>query len=365
MKRKKMMFGIKTQTAFLTICFSFSVVTFGLDYDANDFAAEVVSYVEGEGVGYDVISFEFYNQPETALGRPTLETTGDFSIGPGIAMPVVPVYPAWRSFEVVTIGSGGELILRFNHPVGDDENNPYGIDFIVFGNATWQIAGGGSWRPGSDPETVMVGSGFYKERGIVSVSQDGINWYSFSNGPYADDFAPTASYKWDDVNDVWSDELDPTRPVNPNLTITDFDGNSVAEIIDIYDGSAGGTGFDLKDLDPNDYAALAVDANTGQRWIQYVKIEDDPSSFGLPEIDAVADVRCCGDYKTPFPVGDINRDCRVDYEDLEILCDYWLAEINEPNDPAVIADIYEDDIVNFYDWALMADSWLQCNWECE
>lgn len=347
------------------ILLGFAAAAGAYDYDANDFAVEVVSYIEGAGVGFDVINFEPYNQPETALGRPTLETTGDMDIGPNTVMAVVPVYPAWRSFEVVTIGAGGELVLRFNHPVGDDENNLYGIDFIVFGNARWQIESGGSWGPESDPETVTVGGGFYTEHGIVSVSQDGEIWYTFSNGPYADDFAPTAGYQWDDVNDVWSEELDPTLPVDPNLTIAGFDGNSVAEIIDIYNGSAGGTGFDIEELDPNDYAALAVDANTGRKWIRYVKIENDPCSPGTPEIDAIADVSCCGDYKHLYPIGDLNTDCRVGYEDVALLCYYWLAEISDPNDPAVTADIYEDDIVNFHDWALAAVSWLECSWECE
>jgi hypothetical protein len=346
------------------LCLGCSAVALAMDYDANDFASEVVSYIQGSGVGYDWLGNP-YNNPQTALGRPTLLTTGDWSIGTGILMLVVPVYPAWRSFEVVTVGSGGKLILRFNHRVEDDENNPYGVDFIVFGNARWHIGSGGSWTPQSNPETVTVDSGFFREPGIVSVSQDGNNWYKFTTGPYADDFAPTASYKWDDVNNVWSDELDPTRPVDPNLTPASFNGKSVAEIIEMYNGSVGGTGFDLKWLAPNDYQALAVDPNTGQRWIQYVKIEDDPNSSGLPEVDAVADVSCCGDYKHPIVAGDINRDCRVDYRDLRILCDYWLAEISGPNDPAAIADIYEDYIVNFYDLALMAETWLRCNWECD
>jgi len=347
------------------ILLGFAAVAAAYDYDANDFAVEVVSYIEGAGVGFDVINFEPYNQPETALGRPTVETTGDMDIGPNTVMAVVPVYPAWRSFEVVTIGAGGELVLRFGHAVGDDENNLYGVDFIVFGNARWRIESGGSWGPAADPEAVTVGDGFYTERGIVSVSQDGEIWYTFSNGPYADDFAPTAGYQWDDINDVWAEELDPTRPVEPNLTIAGFDGNSVAEIIDIYNGSAGGTGFDIEDLDPNDYAALAVDANTGRKWIRYVKIEDDPCSPGLPEVDAIADVSCCGDYNHLFPIGDLDEDCRVSYEDVALLCHYWLAEISNPNEPAVIADIYEDDIVNFYDWALVAVSWMECSWECE
>lgn len=360
------MFRLRTHIVFSMLCLGISAVALAMGYDANDFATEVVSYTQGDGVGYDVINLQLYNHPETALGRPTLLTTGDWTIGPGILMPVVPVYPAWRSFEIVTIGRGGELVLKFNHRVGDDENNPYGIDFIIFGNSWWPVASGGFWGPNSNPETVVVGSTFYKDRGIVSVSQDGVNWYTFSNGPYADDFAPTASYQWDDVNNVWGRELDPTRPVDPNLTPASFNGKSVAEIIDIYNGSAGGTGFDLKWLAPNDYQALAIDPNTGRRWIQYVKIESDPNnSTLLPEVDAVADVSCCGDYKHPIVAGDINRDCRVDYRDLRILCDYWLAEINGPNDPAAIADIYEDGIVNFYDLALMAENWLRCTWACD
>jgi hypothetical protein len=322
-------------------------------FDANDFAAEVIEYIQGSGVGFDCLSFDTYNNPQTALGRPTLETTGDgWYIPESISMPVVPVYPPFRAFEIVTIGNGGKLILKFNHKVSDDENNPYDIDFIIFGNSLWGIASGGPWGPDSNPEMVTVGT-FCKERGIVSVSQDGQNWYTFTTGPYADDFAPTASYEWDDVNDVWGRELNPTRPVDPNLTPANFNGKSVAEIIGIYNGSAGGTGFDI--------GALGLD------WIQYVRIEDDPGggSGVTTEIDAIADVSCCGDYKHPIVAGDINRDCRVDYEDLEILCDYWLAEINDPQEPAKAADIYEDDVVNLYDMALLAGNWLYCNWECE
>ena len=312
------------------ILLHFAATAAAYDYDANDFAAEVVSYTEGTGVGFDVISLEPYNQPETALGRPAPATTGDMDIGPEISMPVVPVYPAWRAFEVVTIGIGGELVLRFNHPVGNDENNPYGIDFIIFGNARWQIEDGGSWGAESNPETVTVGGGFYAELGIVSVSQDGSDWYEFFAGPYADDFAPTAGYKWDDVNDVWAEELDPTRPVDPKLSITGFYGNSVAGIIDAYDGSAGGTGFDIGTL--------------GLEWIRFVRIEDDPMSPGLPEVDAIADVSCCGDYRHPYPLGDLNGDCRVNLRDFVIIATEW---------------------VNISDVGVLADNWLACSWGCE
>lgn len=366
-----MVFKVKAQIVFMVFWFCISEVVLAVDYDANDFAAEVIEYIQGSGVGYDYISFDYYNDPLTSLGRPTLETTGNGDLGQcpipeEVSMPVVQIYPPFRAFEIVTIGNGGELVLKFNHRVGDDENNLYGIDFIVFGNSWWQKSSAGCWWADSNPETFIIGT-FNEERGIVSVSQDGVSWYKFTTGPYADDFAPTASYRWDDVNDVWSDELAPTRPIDPNLTPADFTGESVAEIIEVYDGSAGGTGFDLKWLAPNDFQALTIDPNTGQRWVQYVKIEDDPNGGAgiTTEIDAVADVSCCGDYRHPIVVGDINRDCRVDYKDLEILCGYWLEDVNDVNDPAAIADIYEDDVVNFYDLVLVAEAWLQCTWECD
>ena len=124
------------------------------------------------------------------------------------------------------------------------------------------------------------------------------------SGPYADDFAPTASYAWDEFNDVWAEELDPTRPVDPTLAPSDFAGKTVAQMIAAYDGSAGGTGFDIGAL--------------GLEWIQYVRIEDDPDSNVTTEIDAIADVSCCGDYKHPYPVGDLNKDCTVDTADFAI-----------------------------------------------
>lgn len=320
-----------------------------LDYDPNDFAIEVIEYVEGEGVGSDWITKQPFNDPNSALGKPALETTsGDgWFIPVNESVTVVPLYPPFRATELVTIGNGGQLTVKFSHPVANDENNPYGIDFIIFGNAYQIIGGGQDWSNGN-PEETIVSDTVTSEPGIVSVSQDGENWYYFSSGPYADDFAPTAGRQWDDVNDIWADELDPTRPVDPNLSVA---GMSLAEMIAAYDGSAGGTGFDIGEL--------------GLQWIQYIRIEDDPESNVTTEIDAIADVGCCGDYKHTYPVGDLSRNCRVGYEDFDLMIQYWTTEISGPDDPAVIADLNGDGIVNFDDWLLMADNWLECTWQCE
>lgn len=279
-------------------------VALGLDYDPNDFATEVVDYVQGAGVGRDFISDELFNDPETALGRPTSMTTGDgWYIPVDMLVPVVPMGPAFRSFEIVTVGNGGHLTLRFSHPVANDKNNLYGMDFIIFGNS---MQSGPAWRNGN-PEDTVAGDVTHSEPGIVSVSQDGINWETFSSGPYADSFAPTAGYRWDSLNDEWTDELDPTRPVDPGLNVG---GMSMAQMIDAYDGSAGGTAFDI--------------AEVGLDWIIYVRIEDDPGSSATSEIDAVADVSSCGDYRHALPRGDINEDCSVDFADLAVLAEHWL-----------------------------------------
>jgi hypothetical protein len=149
------------------------------------------------------------------------------------------------------------------------------------------------------------------------------------------------------------------------MSVSDFDGLSAAEAIALYDGSAGGTGFDLKDLAPEDYEALATDANSGRKWIQYIKVEYLPGGSYAGEIDGFADVAGCGDYQHPYPVGDIDENCRVDYEDLGLIGQYWLSEIIEASDPAAAADIHEDDMIDFRDMAVLAGNWRGCNWECE
>jgi hypothetical protein len=316
----------------MLLCSTLAVAQY--QYDPNDFPAEVVEYVQGDipPTLVDIFTGTPFTYPTYAFGfedgtdrRPTYLTTGDPNIGENVDMPVVPVYGAFRWWEIVAIGNGGRLILKFNHHVTDDKNNPYGIDFIIFGNAQQSKTNNFEWKPWSDPNQVTVGSTTYYERGIVSVSQDGQTWHTFTNGPYADDFAPTAGYKWDYANHCWGEELDPTRPVNPSLTTAGMNGKTVAQMIDLYDGAAGGTGFDLKNL--ADYNSLASD-ETGCKWIQYVKIDDNPNHpTPTTEIDAVSDVRA---------PGDLNRDCRVDMKDFAIaarqmdteavgqVCNNWL-----------------------------------------
>ena len=268
---------------------------------SSDFATEVVSSVGPFGGSP-------YDEPNSVLGKPTTKIyLPSFEI-----FSCSLVYPACFTDPngeklVTTLNSGAEIVVKFDHKVADDAGNPYGIDFIVFGNTMFRSDG---WvASDTDMEQYYLESPTDvrpNEPVLISVSQDGNDWYEYTDGPYGDTAFPTNAYAWDRENHCWGEELDWTRPVDPNLTVDDFNGLSAADAIELYDGSAGGTGFDL--------------AESGYEWIQYIKVHG--SEVG--DIDGFADVSGCGDYKHPYPVGDINKDCKVNMEDFGLLAGHWL-----------------------------------------
>lgn len=313
---------------------------------ASDFATQVVEYVEGSGIPVDFISLEEYNDPTTALGRPTIDTTGDNNptTGTGSAanpVPVVPVYQPFRHFEVVSIGQGGRLVLRFDQPVHDDPLNPCGIDFIIFGNTNQTINGIDRWRNGDPGLTTVRGMAHGREPARVSVSQDGVTWHTFHAGPFADDFAPTLGRVYDPDhhesglpgNFWWGQPTDPTYPVDPRWTPASFDGWTVAQIARKYGRSAGGTGFDL--------AAL------GLPWMQYVRIENPVASGMTPEIDAIARV-------APRVLPDFDCDSDVDQDDLAFLVECVTGPGMGPPVPGCErADLDRDGDVDQVDFAIL------------
>lgn len=348
-------------TCFVFVLFSVLVpgISLAYDYDPDDFAVEVVYYDPGTGVGLDYLTGIPFDDPNNALGEPTVDTTGEnWKIPVSETVPVVSVYPAFRSFELVTVGNGGQLILKFSRPVADDQNNPYGIDLIIFGNA--QLNVGEYWTNEDPADFSITGSGLIAEAGVVSVSQDGVSWYTFdpNSGPFADTFAPTLGRVYDPNNydgtigawnQWWGKPTNPTLPLDPNITPSDMVGLSVAQAAQFYGESAGGTGFDISEL--------------GLDWIEYVKI--DGNDYVTPEIDAVSDVAACGDYKHPLPEGDLNLDCRVDIVDVRLLGENWLRSCDGGETPEDIGDISGDCKVNLADLAMINNSWLECSWDCQ
>jgi len=282
----------------------------------SDFASEVVSYSGSFGPSP-------YNDPCAVLGKPATVCKNLGGTEPNFRVKLVePAYYVDTNNRkvITTLNPGDFIVVKFDHKVVDYPGNLHGIDLIVFGNSCF--VGSGNISDSTNMNIYTLTNDGQFEPIEVSVSQNGSTWYSFSGGPYADDLFPTQAYQWDRINARWTDkEMDFTRPVDPNLDYSDFDYISAADAIDLYDGSGGGTGYDIRNLP--DYNNLAVDPNTGYRWIQYVKVTGPAESQG--EIDAVSDAAACGDPTHPYPEGDVNKDCRVDFADFAMLAGNWMV----------------------------------------
>ncbi len=290
----------------------------------SDYAAEVVEFS-------GVFGPSPYNDPNAVLGKPATRCLNNDPMTPQPTFRVKLTEGAYNrdlSGEkvITTLNPGEHIVVKFDHKVADYPGNPFGQDFIVYGNGAFDLQGNQTTSDASNMNQVLLTSpatGIF-EAVQVSVSQDGQIWHTFDAGPWADDLYPTQAYRWDRDNAQWTDEeMDFTKPVDPNLGIAAFSGLTGADAMDLYDGSGGGTPFDLKDL--ASYDELVVDPNSGCRWIQYVRLEGGEGVYALGgEVDAVADVAVCGDPTHPYPAGDITKDCRVDLEDFAILAASWL-----------------------------------------
>ena len=238
----------------------------------SEYATELVDYSSS------LTATTQYNDPYAVLGKPAtnFKNTG-FEPATGRVKLVEPAWNVGLNDEtlITTLNTGQYVTVAFDHQVEDDPLNPYGVDLLVFGNGFY--VGSGFVSDLSDMESYMLVGGAWFEPIVVSVSQDGENWYTYDNGPYCDTAFPTQAYLWDSENGQWTDtESDFTKPVDPSLAATLLAGGlSAADAIALYNGSGGGTGFDL--------------AESGYDWIQYVKVEG-ISGFAGGELDAFADV---------------------------------------------------------------------------
>jgi hypothetical protein len=306
---------------------------------ASDFATTLV-YAAGTFGPYP------YNDPCSILGEPASWiydddyyfdnfacslVYGTWNIGYNSAVtPPDPNDPANpRRSLVLTFGPGDSIIVGFDHKVLDEPDNPYGIDLIVFGNAAFTAKTVVTPHSDMDILRLSTSGSAITEKVKVQVAavlnpndpDDPAYWFEFSYGPCADGVFPTNRFAWDSVNHAWGQPLNPLKPVNPFLKTSNFSNLTVSQAITLYDGSAGGTGFDLEWLKPEDYQQLPIDPQTGRRWIQYVRLSYDGTTAG--EVDAIADA-AVSDVPV-FPAGDINYDYRVDLADLMLLAQNWMV----------------------------------------
>jgi hypothetical protein len=223
---------------------------------SDPWADAVIGYVPGAGVqpGYD--------NPARALGEPARFSPDPDH--PEWSSAVTPFSPAWQPQHLVSLGAGGSLTVRFDEPVTNDPQNPFGLDLIVFGNAFFADPTFGGIAAG------LGGAG----RGLVEVSADGQAWFAVT--PRADSMFPTLGYS--DLTDPYSTLpgavlSDYTRPVNPAFNAI---GLNFAQIVAAYNGSGGGTGIDI--------------GAAGLSSVSYVRVTNPAAEFGTVDIDGFADV---------------------------------------------------------------------------
>ena len=246
--------------------------------NTNDFAVQVIS-------SSNLAAFSPYNDPTAVLNAPTRQFfdpyDGDVTDRVSIIDPPYNVTPEGGAV-VMEVTNGGQITVQLGRKVYDDPGNPYGVDLIVYGSSFFYGVTGtaGTISDGTDLNAAtLTSSAIFGHATVVSVSQDGTNWYAF---PVAPDLFPDNAYRWDDANDAWTDEaMNPTKPLNPYLYTNAYAGQTVAGALDQFAGAAGGTGYALK--------------ASGLPWIQYVQIQ--PGAGASTVVDAIAAVN-------PAVVGD-------------------------------------------------------------
>ena len=269
-----------------------------------------------------------FNNPTNALGEPKrfvkvyygdMGGVASSSYG-GVVHPVVPAYGGGMHLSLISPNetdedAPGYVVIAFDHDVEDDPDNPFGVDFIVFGNTGCTKSTGTGMTSLDDPTTCRLTAYGFSEESVVEVAQSADGpWYGSEAWRISDGFAPTLGHRYDPDNvDTnlyvgnlwWGAKTDATFPVDPHIDFADCAGLTLAELCQRYNGSAGGAGYDLADIED-----LPVNAH-GRKWFRYVKISCawgeklDPETgeyegdfgFSQPEVDAVADVRPATGYE--------------------------------------------------------------------
>ena len=227
---------------------------------ASFFADDVVGYDPGVGL------VARYTSPEVVLGEPS--RTNPFTEATD------PFNPPYGTNQIVSIGAGGSITVRFHTPLLNHPNNLHGLDFTIFGGAGFIITNEFDlstfdWigTPATDGSLFAQSTGETR----VSVSHDGINFYVLNPAlaPAVDHFPPT------DANGSFH------VPVVPELTAPDFAGATLADIRTLYSGSAGGASYDIS------WAQDASGNSVSLQTIRFIRVE---VLSGKAEIDGFATI---------------------------------------------------------------------------
>lgn len=239
---------------------------------ASGFADSILSYNPGSGFAAG------YTNSAAALGEPSRVTPGEFGGA------VDPFNAPYLKEQVLSIGTGGSLTVEFNTPLLNNSANPYGLDFLIFGNAGFVIVNGDYTGGGITDGSLYSAN----ENGVtqVSISSDGLSYYVLDPA-----LAPAV------------DRLFPADgsgnfhlPVDPTLKNDSFNGLGLDGIRDLYNGSGGGTGFDIswardgegQFVDLDSIRFVRVDVLNGASEIDGFAAVPEPSTWALALLGAAS-----------------------------------------------------------------------------
>ena len=227
---------------------------------ASFFADEIVQYEAG--VGFSAR----FTHPQVALGEasrvnPFGELTDQFN-------------PPYGTNQIVSIGAGGSLTVRFHTPILNHPNNIAGLDFTIFGNTGFIITNEFdlttfNWigTPATDGTLFAESTGETR----VWVSDDGVVFYLLNPAlaPRVDSFPPSDGAGSFHV------------PIPAELGSDDFAGATLEGIRTLYGGSGGGASYDISWAQDSGGHPVVL------KTIRYVRVE---VWSGKTEVDAIAAV---------------------------------------------------------------------------
>ena len=227
---------------------------------AAGFADAVIGYNPGAGFATEFGTGLGFTNVAAVLGEPSRLNPGPFG------GPTDPFNPPFLRDQLLSIGAAGSLTVRFDTPILNLPGNPFGLDFIIFGNSGFIITNA-NFSGGGITDGMLFGANSGQTR--VSVSADNVTYF-----PLSPSLAPTVDgyFPVDGSGDFLS-------PVNPAIRGSEFSGRDLSGIRSLYAGSGGGAGFDLS------WALDANGRNADLASVSFVRVE---VLGGASEIDAFA-----------------------------------------------------------------------------
>jgi hypothetical protein len=223
--------------------------------DSGNFAGRVVHHDPG------VVDSISLTNPLVVLGEPSRVTDDPDPVWGGL-WPVDPFGGPYLAGQILQLDEGASLTVEMERPLFDDPANPYGIEFLVYGNAFFQL--NADWT---------TTSGFLggTNEGVtrISVSADGQTYYPLDpgNAPAVDTWFPTDG------------QGDFGVPIDPTLNTEDFAGRDLEGVRQLYDGSGGGTGYDLS------WAVDEAGTPAHLPWVRFIRFEQ---IEGKAQLDAIS-----------------------------------------------------------------------------